>query len=79
MCICVSVLCVSAREKTSEGTIVNVHQECLHFVCVCFMFGVCVCMYEFLICQYEMCGSHVEQDIRSLRPGPCLGNQPRVM
>lgn len=43
------------------------------------MFGVCVCMYEFLICQYEMCGSHVEQDIRSLRPGPCLGNQPRVV
>lgn len=26
---------MSAREKTSEGTIVNVHQECLHFVCVC--------------------------------------------
>lgn len=26
---------MSAREKRGEGTIVNVHQECLHFVCVC--------------------------------------------
>lgn len=76
--VCEECVCLCVREKKSEkeSTLVNIS------ACVCTLYVscfVCVCMYEFLACQYEMCVSHVEQDSRSLRPGPCLGSQPRVM
>lgn len=78
-CACV---CVSRGKKRArkESTLVGVHQRvhvCEHALCI--SFWVCSCMYGFLACQYEMCVSHVERDSGSLRPGPCLGSQPRVM